>query len=107
MVTIVVLINTMISLLLLYVAWRIWQLRRWLANIANIFIAADRSSYAVLHEAPKAIYKRQENIYKTRLLNQTLQLQIQQLRQIFGLLLLGQQLWRRYFHQLRSESNQK
>jgi hypothetical protein len=94
----------MISLLLFYVAWRIWQLRRRLANIANILIAADLSSYAVLHEAPKAIYRRQENIYKTRLVNQTLQLQIQQFRQIFGLLLLGQQLWRRYFHKLRSES---
>jgi len=89
------------------VAWRIWQLRQRLANIANILIAADRSSYTVLHGAPKAIYKRQENIYKTRVVNQTLQLQIQQLRQIFGLLLLGQQLWRRYFHQQRSEYGEK
>jgi hypothetical protein len=101
MVTIVVLINTMISLLLFYVAWRIWQLRQRLANITNILIAADRSSYAVLHGAPKAIYQRQQRIYKTRLVNQALQLQIQQVQQIFGLLLLGQKLWRRNFNKLR------
>ena len=55
----------------------------------------------------KAIYRRQENIYKTRIVNQTLQLQIQQLREIFGLLLLGQQLWRRYWKKVGSESSKK
>jgi predicted negative regulator of RcsB-dependent stress response len=95
MVTIVVLINTFISLVLLYVAWRIWQLRLRLAKIAKALSTYERCTHAVLQMAPQTIYTRQQKIQHLRMGNQVLQLQIQQIRQIFSLLFLGQQLWQR------------
>jgi predicted negative regulator of RcsB-dependent stress response len=95
MVTIVVLINTFISLILIYVAWRIWQLRLRLLKIANALTNYERCSHAILHGAPTAIYTRQQNIKNLRSGNQSLQLQIEQVRQIVSLLSMGQQFWRR------------
>lgn len=97
MVIVVVVINVLISLILFYLAWRLWQLRRRLAKIANLLIAAERSSHAVLPQAPENIYFFQNNIHNLRQGNQQPQLQIQRLRQIFSLIAFGQQVWRRYF----------
>jgi len=101
MVTFIVIINTLISLVLFYVAWQVWRLKRWLAKFADTLIAAELSTYAVLHEAPEAIYRGQQNIHNLRQRNQLLELQIQQLRQIFSLLAMGQQVWLRYFRRLK------
>jgi Ca2+-binding EF-hand superfamily protein len=57
----------------------------------------------VLYKAPQAIYANQQNIYNLRQTNQLLEAQIQQIRQIFSLLAMGQQLWLRYFVRLRSK----
>jgi chromosome condensin MukBEF ATPase and DNA-binding subunit MukB len=104
MVTLVVIINTIISLILLYVAWRVWKLKQVLASVANNLTAYERATYAALHNTPEAIYSSQEKIHNLRQGNQNLQLQLQQVRQIISLLLLGQQTWRRYSGQLGSKS---
>ncbi|MFH7031031.1 MAG: hypothetical protein ACHBN1_38215 [Heteroscytonema crispum UTEX LB 1556] len=91
----VVLINTLISLILLSVAWRVWQLRLRLAKITNALTKYERCYYGILHKAPAAIYTMQQNIKNLRSPNQGLQLQIQQVRQIVSLLSMGQQFWRR------------
>jgi predicted negative regulator of RcsB-dependent stress response len=101
MVKIVVIINTLISLTLLYVAWQMWQLRLRLFNIANALIAYERCCHGVLHSAPNAIYKRQQNIKNLRSQNQSLEYKIQQIRQIVSVLSMGQQLWRRSGRRLR------
>ena len=62
MVTVVVIINMLMSLMLFYVAWRVWQLKRRLVKIADTLTAAERSTHAVLHRAPNAIYKSQQNV---------------------------------------------
>lgn len=104
MVTVVVMINMLISLMLLYVAWQVWKLKQKLAKIADRLIAAERSTYVVLHGAGEAIYKSQGNIHNLRRKNQPQQLQIQRVRQILSLLVGGQQVWRRYFLRLGSKS---
>lgn len=90
--------------MLLYVAWQLWKLRRRLAKIANTLIAAERSTHAVLNNAPNAIYKSQQNIHNLRQGNQSKQVQILQVRQIFSLLAIGSQVWRRNFLRLRFKS---
>ncbi|WP_138497698.1 hypothetical protein [Nostoc sp. PA-18-2419] len=100
MVIIVVIINTLISLLLLYVAWQVWQLKQQLASIADRLTAYESSTHATLYKAPENIYLSQQNIYNLRQRNQVLQIQIQQVQQIISLILLGRQIWQRYFQRL-------
>ena len=100
MVILVILVNTLISLILLYVAWRVGQLKRQLAYMADSLTVYESCTHAALNKAPENIYLRQENIYNLRQRNQALQMQIQQVRQIVSLLLLGQQIWQRYFRRL-------
>ncbi len=101
MVTIVVLINTLISVTLLYIAWRVWRLRLRLVRITNRFILTERCAHALLNKAPEAIYVGQQNFQNLRQTNQALELQVQQLRQILSLLVIGQRIWRRYFRRVR------
>jgi hypothetical protein len=88
--------------MLLYAARRVWRLKQRLEKITNILTAAERSTHAVLYKAPQAIYTNQQNIRNLRQANQLLELQMQQIRQIFSLLATGQQLWLRYFARSRS-----
>ncbi|MEH2250498.1 hypothetical protein [Nostoc sp.] len=107
MVILVILINTLISLLLLYVAWRVWQLKQQLVYIADRLTVYESCTHAALNKAPENIYLSQENIYNLRQKNQALQMQIQQVRQIISLLLLGRQIWRRYFRKLELTSGKR
>ncbi|BDI15837.1 hypothetical protein ANSO36C_16390 [Nostoc cf. commune SO-36] len=100
MVILVILVNTLISLMLFYVVWRVWQLKQQLAYIADKLTAYESCTRTALNKAPENIYLSQQNIYNLRQKNQALQMQIQQVRQIIGLLLLARQIWQRYFIKL-------
>lgn len=104
MVILVIVINTLISLTLLYVAWRMSQLKQQLAHIADKLTAYESCTHTVLDQAPENIYLSQQNIYNLRQKNQALQMQIQQVQQILSLLLLGRQIWQRYFRRLELKS---
>ena len=95
MVTVVVVINLAIALMLLYVAWRLRLLSQRLARVANTLIAIERSTHAVLWRAPNAIFVSQAGIHQLRQGNEPLQLQLQQVRQVVSLLVLGRQAWQR------------
>ncbi|MFN6496646.1 MAG: hypothetical protein RMX65_006505 [Nostoc sp. DedQUE01] len=97
MVILVVIINTFISLILLYVALHVWKLKQRIASVADILTAYEICTHATLYEAPENIYLNQQNIYNLRQRNQALQIQIQQVQQIISLILLGRQIWQRYF----------
>jgi hypothetical protein len=97
MVKIVVLINTLMSLLLLYIAWRVWKLKQWIESIADQLNAYEQNTHALLYQAPENIDITQEKIYSLRQRNQKLQLEIQQVRQIISLLLLLKGFWGRSF----------
>ncbi|MFN6535475.1 MAG: hypothetical protein RM021_003775 [Nostoc sp. EkiNYC01] len=97
MVILVVIINTFISLILLYCAWQVWQLKQRLACIADSLTAYEICTHGTLDKAPENIYLSQQNISNLRQRNQALQIQIQQVQQIISLILLGRQIWQRYF----------
>ena len=97
MVIAVVVINTLISWILLYAAWRIWKLKQRIGQIADRLAAYERCSHAVLYKAPENIYTSEQNLVHLRQKTQALQRQIQQVRQILNLLVVGRQIWRRLF----------
>jgi predicted negative regulator of RcsB-dependent stress response len=107
MVILVILVNTLISVILLYVAWRVWQLKQQLAYIADRLTIYETCTHAALNKAPENIYLSQESIYNLRQKNRALQIQIQQVRQIISLLLQGQKIWQRYFRRLELISGKK
>ncbi|MFM8008498.1 MAG: hypothetical protein ACKO86_27020, partial [Dolichospermum sp.] len=92
MVTIVVLINILISLLLLCLARKLWQVKDTLTLITDIFNQYERASYEVLHTAVDNIYLVQEDIQNLNLKNQILQQQIQQIQQIISLIIVIRQI---------------
>lgn len=94
MLAIVIIFNVLISLLCLYVAWQVWNLRQALANAAEIVTAAERSVNDVLHNAPNAIGTAQLGADRLRKSYQRLELQIKQIRQILMLLGLVNGIWR-------------
>jgi hypothetical protein len=97
MVTIVVLINILISLILLYLAKQLRKAKGALALITDIFNQYERASYAALHTAPANIHLAQEKIQNLRLEEQILKQQIQQLRQILSLIVLVKQIYQGLF----------
>ncbi|WP_309476460.1 hypothetical protein [Scytonema millei] len=95
MVTIVVAINLILSVLLCYLARRIWQIRCKLARTADTLIAIERCTRTVLRDAPEIIYCGQDSIYRLRQSGEPLQIQLQQLRQLISLSVIGWQTWAR------------
>jgi hypothetical protein len=93
MVTIVLIVNTLIALLCLYVAWQVWKLRLILANVADTLIAVERNTYAVLHGAPNAIIQGQRGTRQLRKQYRQLQTQLSQAERVLALLSLGQRAW--------------
>lgn len=96
MVTFVVVLNTFISLILFYAAWRVWQIKQRLTNIADALTTAERNSHAVLSGAPNSFTQCQQNVGKIRFAYRSLDIQVRKLKQVFGLLVFGQQTWNRY-----------
>jgi hypothetical protein len=101
MVTVVVVLNLLISLLCLYGAWWVWNLRRSLAAATKVLTDAERSTYAVLHGAPNAISQGQLGSRGLRDRYQQLELQLQQVQKVLGLLGLVQSFWRSQSRRLR------
>ncbi|HLP91130.1 MAG TPA: hypothetical protein VK184_21445 [Nostocaceae cyanobacterium] len=97
MVITVVVINLLISLLLMFVAWQVWKLKQVLAVVADKLSEYERASYNGLHPAPENINLGQQGVYSLRQKQQGLKQQIQKAQQIISLMVLGRNLWRRYF----------
>lgn len=89
---IVVVINLALALILVYVAWRVWQLRSQISAIADILSTYERSIHAGLAIAPKTIATSQSAIHQLR--QPPLQdLKLLRLQQVLTLLGVGQQIW--------------
>jgi len=93
MLTVVVVLNVLISLLCLYVAWQVWNLRRVISSTTDAVLLAERNTYKVLHGAPEAISQGQEGIGGARDSYQQLELQLQKIQQVLTLLSLVQRVW--------------
>jgi len=93
MLTVVVVLNVLISLLCLYVAWQVWNLRRVLAAATTALILAERNTHNILGGAPAAISQGQIGVSGARESYQQLELQLQKLQQVLTLLSLVQRVW--------------
>lgn len=97
----VVVLNVLISLLCLYVAWQVWNLRRALAAAADVLTNVERNTYTLLHGAPNNIYLGQLGVHGLKERYQQLQLQLQRVQQVLALLGLIQSVFLRQSRRLR------
>ena len=86
MIFLIIAVNLSITLLNIYIAIRIWQLRQLVARIANIFTNYERYFKVLLRVSPKVLYRGQNNLYLIRRRYQIMELQATQLRQTIWLL---------------------
>ncbi len=93
MLTVVLIINAMMALFCMVVAWRVWKLRQVFRQVADALTAAEKSTHAVLYRAPDAIYNGQMGVHQLREQYQQLEPQFRQARQLLMLLSLGQVVW--------------
>lgn len=94
MLTGVVIINLLISLICFYIAVRVWKVSRTIALFEARITAMERCSTNVLGKSPNFFAKRQQRVYQLRRNYQQLELQLEQVQQLLGLLGLGRRLWR-------------
>ena len=92
----VVTINLLVAIFNIYLAFRIWQIRKIIALITAVITNCEIYLGYVLSNAPNIIRQRQENIYQFRQRYQLLQLQIQQMRKILVVISWIYRIWRRY-----------
>jgi hypothetical protein len=89
---VIISLNLLIALIGFYVSWKVWRLRRTLAKVADILIAAERNTDKVLQGAPQAIIRGQLGIYQLRQAYRKSGPQIQRVRRALLLLGLGRSL---------------
>ncbi|MEW6494997.1 MAG: hypothetical protein AB1589_21125 [Cyanobacteriota bacterium] len=94
MIIFVVVFNVLLSLICLYVAWQLWNLRLALAITADIVALFERDTYNALHGAPNAISQGQLGVSNLRVSYQQLEIQLQRVQQILALLGLAQRVLR-------------
>jgi len=95
MIFLIIAVNLSITLLNIYIAIRILQLRILISRITNILINYERYFQVLLITAPKFINQGQNNIYHLRQRYQLLQLQINQIKQLIWVINYSLQVWRR------------
>ena len=101
MLSAVVIINLLISLVCFYIAAKVWKIRRTIALFEIRIAAIERCSSNVLSTSPHFFANRQQGARQLRLRYQQLELQLQQVQQLLGLLGLGRMLWSRRARRLR------
>lgn len=99
MIVLIIVINLSITLLNIYLAINIWQLRQIIARITAILINYEIYLGYVLRLAPQIIYEGQSNVKNFRSSYQRLQLRLQQIQQILLFLNWSYRLWLRYAKQ--------
>ena len=97
MIFFVVVINLFITLVNIYLAVKIWQLRRQLKRTTKTLIRCEKRIHSVLSSAPQVILQKQKNIDNLGQGYQLLQLQLQKIRQLLWLLSLIYRFGRRAF----------
>lgn len=95
MIYLIVAINLSITLLNIYIAIRIWQLRLLIIRITAILINYESYFNVLLQAAPTVIYRGQNSIYQIRQRYQLLQFQITKIRQLIWLLTWSYRTWRK------------
>ena len=94
MIFIIIAINLSITLLNIYIAIRIWQLRRLIARISKIFANYEGYFVLLLKVAPQVIYQGQSNVSQVRHRYQRLKSQSIKIKQVIWLLNQSYRIWR-------------
>ena len=94
MISVVISLNIAIALFCFSFAWRVWRLRRVLANVAETLLLWEDSTYNTLHQAPKSILHGQQRIMHLKRQHAQLQFRLQQVQQILALIFLLKRLLR-------------
>lgn len=95
MIFLIIAVNLSITLLNIYIAMRILQLRVLISRITAILINYERYFHVLLITAPEVINQGRNNIYHVRQRYKLLQLQITQIKQLIWLVNQSFQVWRR------------
>lgn len=96
MVTLVVVINILISFILLYIARKIWNIREKIVIFTDSLNRCEMNSSAIFRSFLEKIYTEKEEIYHLRQQYQNLKRQIQQVQQILRLIVMGRKIWQKY-----------
>jgi monoamine oxidase len=95
MLHLIVTLNLLLAVFCLYVAGRIWQFRRALAQATEALTIAERNTHNVLCGAPEAIIRGQIGTRQLRQSYQQLQPQLARAKQAFALVSFSQSVWQR------------
>ncbi|UBF24598.1 hypothetical protein K9N68_23375 [Kovacikia minuta CCNUW1] len=90
MLTVVLVLNGLIGLACLWVAWWLWRLKNQLSRAADNLIAAEKAVYRVLYRAPEHITRGQTGTHRLRRNLAQLEPQLQQIQQLMTLLNVAQ-----------------
>jgi hypothetical protein len=90
----IIVINISITLMNIYLAIKIWQLRQILSKITLFLINCENYLQILFYLAPQAIYQGQDKIANFRQTYQLLQLRWQQTKQIILLVNWSYRAWR-------------
>jgi hypothetical protein len=93
MVVFVVILNVLLGLGCLGVAYAAWLVRRKIASATSGILSVERSVDRILHPAPNAIFKAQRGSQSAREKYAKLEIQTQKMQQIVSLLSFGRILW--------------
>jgi hypothetical protein len=96
MVAVVIVLNLLIAIGCLYVAWQVWKLRSALSKASDAMVSAERATHRVLSGAPRGIGKGETGVRSLRRQYQRLEVKLLRVQQILKLLGLGQLVWRWY-----------
>ncbi len=96
MIILIISINLLITLLNIYLAIKIWQLRQVITRITLLLINCEIYVRNLLYITPPVIYQSSKNIHLFRSKYQAIQLQIKKIQQIILLLNWSYRLWRAY-----------
>ena len=96
MIIFVITLNFVITLFNLYLAVKIWQLRKLFILITSALNNSENYLRYVFLLAPQILHQKQTNIYHFRQRYQLWQLQLQKIKQIIVLLNWLYRIWNRY-----------
>ena len=93
MIFLIIAVNLSITLLNIYIAVRIWQLRIIIARITAILLNYESYFRVLLEAAPQVIYQGQYNVVQAHQRYQMLLLQTTKIRQLFWLFNQSYRIW--------------
>lgn len=94
MIIVIIGFNLLLTVINLYIAWRIWKLRLFLVKVTETLKNVERITYSVLHSTPPPILGFQQGTRNLKQSYTQLESQIRQLQKIIALLSLVTNLWR-------------